>query len=214
MDDVNVTPAAASALASPAASELDGLTGEQQLELARLQADNAATRLELAKMEEGTRAEEAAQRELRQKQAVKGAFEQAGIRFYEPGLVETLIRSQHDLQFSEDGQTATALVKGKRVPLKDAIREIAVAHDTLVADRRTMPRTEPEKPKARDQMSQREKIEYLKTHSADEYAALPARAVQMVEIRTMADYSRLPVATRTALLAKHGLQWLERLPRK
>jgi hypothetical protein len=202
------------------ANELDEskLSPEQQLTLekAKLERVQAVSQL-LGEQEKRAQAENE-HRELRQKQAVQDAFEQAGVTFYEPALVETLMRSQHDVKFADDG-TATGLVGGKRVPLKAVIEELARKHPTLT-DGRTTRHLKPEAPlvKPRCEWSQAEKIAYLNTHSAEEFAAIPLHPVMTVtEIRTAQDWARLPIATKTKFLAERGesgITFIARLPRK
>ena len=190
---------------------------EQTLELERLKTERVARELELATLAKETSAAEAERHRLACEAAMRTAFE-GGPKFYEPALVESLLRSQHDLKFDDQGR-GTALIGGRRVPLDKALELISVQHSSLVADRRTLPRnnSEPATPtKPRSEWSRQEKIDFLRTHSAEEFEALPLHAKEnVVQVRTFADYSRLPNSAKIELLSKPGgLEWLTNLPRR
>lgn len=191
------------------------LTTEQALTLEQARIERVQAELALHNAKAQTAQVAAEHKDLLVRQHVTDVFAECGIKFYEPALVEKLARSQFDLRFADDG-SATGLVGGKRVTLKVVLEEIARKHPTLTDGRTTRHLQANEEPpvKARDQMSRAEKIDFIDRFGLSAWEKLPAHSVQMTEIRTLQDYARLPVATKTALLAKHGLPWLERLPRK
>jgi hypothetical protein len=192
------------------------LTVEQETTLEVAKKERMQVQHDLLDAEERTRAAEAQRKELLSTQTLKDAAA-SGPKWYEPELVINYAKVQHDLRFDADGNNGTGVVNGRRVPLKDVFAAIADKYPSLVSDKRTLPKSAEQTPKARSEMTRAERIAFIHAHGANgdiEFGKLPAYPVRTVEVRTMKDYSSLPVATKTALLAKHGMKWLESLPRR
>lgn len=196
-----------------AASELQ-LTPEQALELEKARAENTTSRLELAKLEQRQREVEAEHAELLRGQAHRDAILEAGVKWYESALA-TKLTADFDVRVDAEGK-ASGLIDGKRVPLAKVYQAIAAKYPTLADGRSTrgLKETAEPAPKARSEMSKEEKISYLRTHTAEEFAALPAYPVRTVQVKTREDFLSLPIKQRMALQAEHGEAWLVKLPRE
>lgn len=193
------------------------LTPEQALELEKVRAENTASKLELAKLEQQTREATAENQRLVTARTLKDAF-QNGPKFYENALIENLLV---DIRVDADGK-GTAEFKGKRLPIADALAAVAVAWPTLVSDKRTMPKSATDAPttRARSEFTQAEKIALL--HSPGGYdvweklPTFPTKNVPIDEL-TRAEFSRLPVAEKMKITASKGDNfgaWLAHLPRE
>ena len=191
-------------------------TAEQQLALAAVRAEAAGYAVEIAKSQERTQQLNAEHAALLKGQAMRDGIEASKVTFHDVGLASMLAEKDYDLRFTEDG--ATGLLDGKRVPLAKIYQHIALVAHPTIADQRSTKALRAEESTAvkpiMSQMTPAEKVAYLHTHSAEEYGMLQRTATITKNIETMADFSSLPVATRTKLLAEHGLAWLEKLAAK
>jgi hypothetical protein len=151
---------------------------------------------------------------------------ECGVKLY-PNADEAALKlaESHDLRF-EDGKM-TGVLDGKRVGLGKILQHIAVTHDYLVSDRRTLrgksagDSETAEKPmRARSELTQAEKITLL--HSPGGYdiwekmAAFPTKNVPVDQL-SRAEFSRLPTATKMGIVAEKGANfetWLAHLPRE
>lgn len=198
-------------------TEQSGLTPEQTLALETARTDRIKAQADLLREQARTGELKATVRANTEASAIKEAISQTGVRFYEDELVIQLAKNQYDIQVDDNG-TATGIVSGQRVPLAEAFRDIAKKHPTLADGRTTKALREPEPEPVvlnRATMTRQEKIEYLKTHSVEEFEALPSRPpMRTVEVKDIETFSTLPMQTRMKLVAEHGPDWVGRLPRR
>jgi len=186
---------------------------ELQLEAARK--ENLEAQKQLLDL---NRQEQAAQHErvlLLADQSWRDAL-QTGPAFYDAGIIKTLASNEFGLR-SDDKGTVTGLVGSKRVPLGDVLNAIATKYPSLVKDKRTLPRSSEPANTVRsksDLTTIQQKTAYIEQNGLAAYEALPLRSVVTREIKTFADFSRLPIPVKTKLVAEHGLEWVERLSRK
>jgi hypothetical protein len=189
------------------------LADTQRLELEKVRLERLTAERALIESKERSTQVEAERLKLQAKLAVKDAFEQSPIKFYEDAMIENFARLEFDLRV-DDG-VATGLLNGKRVPLLAVLEQIA-RDKPYLADGRTTKHLRTDEPpaKAKSDLSRAEKIAFIEKFGLDAWEKLPMQSVQTKEIRTMQDFSSLPIPMKTALLAKHGLAWLEGLPRR
>jgi len=201
---------------APAVSQQESaaLTPEQELELETLKLERAKTEAEVLQAQRESEQLRSEQKAFLAEQNLKDAA-LAGPKFYDAGLAVTLAKAQYDLRFDDEGQ-GTGVVNGRRVPLTDVFVEIAQKHPSLVDGRslRGMREAEDKPPiKARSEMSQAEKIEFLHKFGLEAWEKLPVRPMRTVQVRTMADYLSLPMNAKMQFIEKHGPDAVGRLPR-
>ena len=201
---------------TPTTVDESRFTPEQTLELARVRAETAQARALLAELEGKTQEAAAERTALQRREAESDALLACKVSFYNAGEALQMLTASpaSDVRFDPATKTMTAIVGKERVPLSDALRQFALDHETLVDGRSLRHLKTATAPKAKSDMSMRERMAYIDEHGLDAFEKLPLRSVQTREIRTMADYAALPVATKTKLLAAHGPKWLASLPRK
>lgn len=194
------------------------LTAEQTLELERVRSENAQAKAKLAELDAKTQEAADKQAASQRREAERDALLACGVTFYNGPEALEFMKSDpaSDVRFDPATKEATAVVGKERVPLSDALRQFALDHPVLADGRSLRHLKSAERPiKPRSEWTNAEKIEYLNHHSAEEYAAIPAHPVQStVEIRTLAEWSRLPIATKTRIVAEKGSDFIGRLPRK
>jgi hypothetical protein len=191
------------------------LADTQRLELEKVRLERITAERALLESKERSAQVEAEGRELRAKASIKTAFAESPIKFYEDAMIENFARLEFDLTVDDSG-IATGRLDGKRVPLSAVLEQIAKDRPFLADGRTTRHlRTDAAPPTpAKSDLTMRQRMDYIDAHGLDAFEKLPLRSVQTREIRTMQDYSALPVATKSALLAKHGMKWLASLPKR
>jgi hypothetical protein len=189
---------------------------EQRLSLEQARAENTASQLELAKLQQRGREAEAEHTALLKSQAMRDGIEASSVKFYDVGLASMLAEKDYDLRFSEDG--ATGLLDGKRVPLAKIYQHIAlVAHPTIADQRSTRalkPDADAPASKAKSQMSMQEKMSYIDKFGDAAWAKVPMYPMKTLVVRTREDFMSLPIRQRMDLQAQNGENWLAHLPRE
>lgn len=192
------------------------LTPEQTLELEKIRAENAASRAQVAGLEERNRAAEAEQIALQRGEAERDALLECKVLFYNAPEALQFMKADpaFDVRYDPAAKRATAISGKERVGLSEALRQFALAHPALVDGRSLRGLTTVEAPKkARSEMNLQEKVKFIEEHGDLEYGRLAAHPVQAKEIRTFADYLSLPVQLKTKLVAENGVRWLQTLSR-
>jgi hypothetical protein len=202
----------------PAVIDESRFTPEQTLELARVRAETAQARAQLAELEERTQATAAERTALQRSEAERDALLASKVTFYNGPEALQMLRANgtSDVRFDPATKEVTAVVGKERVPLAAALRQFALDHPTLVDGRSLRSLKAEAQPKARSEMSRAEKIAYLNSHTAEEYEALratPVQPVQQVQVNSLKEWNKLPVELRTRIVAEKGVGFIARLSR-
>jgi hypothetical protein len=189
------------------------------LELERTRLERVKAEETLLQRQQEIEAVQQKERQLKQQQALKDAVLAEGVpRFYNIENALTLAqRPEFDVRFSDDG-TATGTVDGKRVPLFEVFKAIALDPENaaLVDGRslRGLRETEEQSKPCRSEMSQSQKIAFIEKHGLKAFEELPVRRTRLVEVRTFADYLALPREAKMEFINRNGPDATARLPRK
>jgi hypothetical protein len=195
------------------------LTPEHELALEQARADNAKARTQLAELNAQSQAAAAEQTALQRSEAERDSLLESKVTFHSGSDVLQLLRADplYDVRFDPATKTMTAIVDKKRVPLSDALRQFALANETLVDGRSLKHLKKAIIPKARSEMTKAEKIEFLNSHTAEEFGKLratPEQSIETMQITSLKEWNRLPIATRTKIIAeKGGVGFISRLSR-
>ena len=150
-----------------------------------------------------------------EREAIRSAVNECGIRFYNAEDAVVIAKKDYGLTYGADG-VASGIVDGHKASLTAVLEAIATKYPSLADQRTTRHLREPEpEPLNRATMTRQEKIEYLRTHTAEEFEALPSRPpMKTVPVQFFEDYLALPQSARMEFIRKAGPETVGRLPRK